>query len=611
MFRLLQIDPETLAIHVNASAIARHKKADEMFELLRVATRSNPVHAVSAACNKGIDLDLLDFGSSLMHELRHFGDLLLSPFGFYRIRTAFEFYLNFPDLIFSSSGSKIPIPLMSGMDPVTRSVIGLSDDFEGQTAYQLGRTSLTRAGLINSENTFDITTGVIKIGGDRILEGLAYTSQFEFLFNDYNTYEVRKHFEKFFLGYTGTEFDQAYRWFIPYVHQLHPNETLPNNRLMQAILFASLCGSIPVLASPRRGPIQPKILPTRDVSPQLPSYRYNRLIEYFAKVPRPSLQSDEEAAFLVNYACEVLFGKGILEEIEEDIFHTDEVIASYREAFGDKPYEARQFNALPSFSALNNYRKHVFEFFKNDITSFTSPNTFTAETANFLQPSLIYNVSHGLEGWEHPPFATGNVVGLIDRHSIFAKESEGVQNRTIYSYWMPQVGDLNHEIGIDNAEIDSDDQAFKDDTLASLQILYAIYAPFYRWLLFGNRYLTMSEFENDNMIEAMNLNRDRFVIDAFYDEAQDISTPTAFFRFFGQVEMKCDICIEDVGEHNSFVVSARTVRQNQGLRQYFCEGDPENYRFLFERDWSDWLACTACMEKWNITIPRPIAKPTD
>lgn len=609
MFRLLQIDPETLAIHVNASAISRHKKSDAMFELLRVATRANPVHALSAACGEDIDLDLLDFGSSFMHELRHFGDLLLSPFGFYRIRTAFEFYVNFPSLLFSNSGGKIPIPLISGMDPVTRSVIGLSDDFEGQAAHQLGRTSLTRVGLINSENTFDDTTGVITIGGDRILEGLAYTSQFEFLFNEYDTPEVRHYFKNFFSSYTGTEFDHAYRWFIPSVHQLHPNEKLPNNRLMQAILFASLCGSIPVMAGVRRGPTQPKDLPTRDVSQQLPSYRYHRLIDYFSKVPRPSLQFDEEAAYLVNYACEVIFGKGMIEEIEEDISHTDHIISRYEESFDDTPHEVRQFNPVPSFSALNKYRKHVFEFFKSDVTSFTSPNTFTSETANFLRPSLIYNVSHGLEAWETPPFAKGNVVGLIDRQSIFAKEQEEIHSRTIYSYWMPQAGDLNHELGIENAELDGGDGLFKDTTLASLNTLYGIYAPFYRWLLFGNRYLTMSEFENDDIIKALNLNRENFVIDPFYEAAQDISTPTAFFRFFGHNEMKCDICGASVAEDNCYVVSARTIRQNRGLSQHFLKGDSDNFRFLFERDWSDWLTCKGCMERWSIPVPLGNAEP--
>jgi hypothetical protein len=612
MFRLLQIDPETLAIHINASAVKRHQKADAMFDFLNIATNDSPLAALISLGDENVDLDLLDFGSSFLHELRHFGDLLLSPFGFYRIRTAFEFYTNFPGLVFSNSADQVPIPLMSGMDPVNRLVMGMNDEFEKSEAFRIGKTSLTRVKLINSENSFDPSTGEIKIGSDRLLEGLAYTSQFELLFNHYNTPIVRKHFESFFTDYTGTEFDNAYRWFIPVVHSLHPNEVLPNNRLMQAIMFASLCGSIPVKSKFRLGGTPPKDLIYRDISNELPSRRYYKLIEYFSKVPRSSLHTDEEAAYLVNYACKVLFGKEIIEEIEEDIAHTDDIGLQYEEWGASIPPELRAFNTVPAFNLIKNYRKHIFEYFKKDITLFTSPNKFMTNTAHILRPSIVYNMPQGVPASVGVPIPIGKAVGLIDRRSVFTDSARGVDSRTIYSYWSPKKGQLNFNIGIDEAEIDFSSGGFEDQTLSSLQTIYGVYAPIYRWILFGNRYLTMSEFENDRLIEALGLHKDKFVFDEFYSKSQDISTSSAFFRFFGESKMKCDTCHSDVSDDESYVLSSRTIRQNSALEAHFKSNFSHSYEYLFKEDWSDWLLCTSCMLAWKFPIPvvRP-SRPSD
>src|SRR5581483_8969583 len=196
-FRIIQIDPETLAIHVNAGAVATHRDSDSYFHLLDRIYILGVEDAVSEALHVGAGLNLLEFGASFLHELRHFADLLLTPFGFYRIRTAFEFYINFPRLLFSDK-SKIPVPLMSGMDPITRRVIGLDHQFEGSTAHQMLRTAFSRVRVINIENEYDDVVGDAKVGGDRILEGLAYLAQFEFLFQQHNTSRVRKWFRPFF-----------------------------------------------------------------------------------------------------------------------------------------------------------------------------------------------------------------------------------------------------------------------------------------------------------------------------------------------------------------------------------------------------------------------------
>jgi hypothetical protein len=153
MFRAIQIDPETLAIHLNAGAVSAHRRSRDLFGFVDRVRVEGVLTPLLEACEAG-DMELVSFGASYLHELRHFGDLLLTPFGFYRIRTAFEFFMNLPRLIFFSD-EKVPVPLMSGMDPITRSVLGLGTDFEESIAYRLGLTAFSRVRLINSENHFD------------------------------------------------------------------------------------------------------------------------------------------------------------------------------------------------------------------------------------------------------------------------------------------------------------------------------------------------------------------------------------------------------------------------------------------------------------------------
>src|SRR5438034_384982 len=107
MFRIIQIDPETLAIHLNAGAISAHIRGVEFFHFMDAVRVKGILAPLLEACEAG-DLELVTLGTSYLHELRHFGDILLTPFGFYRIRTAFEFFVNLPNLIFSSS-EQVPI----------------------------------------------------------------------------------------------------------------------------------------------------------------------------------------------------------------------------------------------------------------------------------------------------------------------------------------------------------------------------------------------------------------------------------------------------------------------------------------------------------------------
>ncbi len=603
MFRTVQIDPETLAVNINADVLSDHSRGPEFFEFVDASRRDGLLLPLLAATKKN-DIELVSFGASLLHEYRHFGDLLLSPFGFYRVRTAFEFFYNLPYLLFTSS-DEVAVPLMSGMDPITRAAIGIGPEFENSFQYRLGLSPFTRVRLINQENEFDRATSRIKIGGDRILEGLAYITQFEFLFHNFSVADGRKHFNGFFQDYEGSEFDRAYRWFIPDVHDFHPGEVMPNNTLMSSVLFASLCGSITVKASATSGP-RPSKVPSRDVSAQLPSNRYGRLASYFRERPRPSISEPREAFELVDDVCSTLFGRRIIDEISEDIEFSRQFVRQFRQQRPKRTGIGGLFNPVPLFEELVDYRETLLRIFSRFPESFCTAQGFYQMVAPGLRPSLIYHLPRGIRKSQSVNFSkeAKRWVGLVDRtfdppkSSVCFPEVEPF----VYAVWCPLTGDNGSRLSVESG--DDEDATLKIPALASRQGVYGILGPLYRWILYGNKYRSMSEVENEDFFTALRLDRARFKLDPLYEDAEDISLPDLFFRFYGGRLHVCDVCGTAVEKDSSFLVSSRTMRQNPKVVEYWRTFEPD-LEFQFRaKDWSDWLICVNDMHRFGFEIPQ-------
>lgn len=609
MFRLVQVDPESLVINVNAGAMAAHTHADSLFEFLDRSSIHGPFAAL-----EDIDQDSdsfpteLMFGSSLLHEYRHYLDLGFTPFGFYRQRTAHEFYVNFPTLMFGHNGAPIPVPLMSGMDPVTRVALDIGNEFVGSPAYQIGRTALSRVRVINAENAPYSPSGSFRPGGDRILEALAYLAQFECIIQQERFRDHRSYFMSFFEMYTGSAFDLAYRWFTPIVHQLHPGEALPNNRLMSAILFASLCGHIPVQAKVRRGHVSDAPFTDRDVSSGLPSVRFCKLVEDFISKPQSSLSSDDEAFHVVDQACRRLFSRTIDTEIELDIAHTEERLLALKEHRDGLSKAIKHFDVSPHLEMLNKQRSHLLRLFKEMPHAFTSSHLFYEGMSRVIRPPIIYNFPQGLDAssTEIPSKLRKGWIGLIDRTYPVAfkdKPDEIFPKLVIYAFWSPIRGEDGYENGIDDVKIDPSEQKIEDEYLASKQTLYGIYAPLLRWMLYANKYRTMLEVENESITEALGLDSCHFVIDPMYEEANDISHPDLFMEFYSDRICRCDVCNTEVTRDTGFLVSSRTVRQNTPIMEYYREYLPDLVFDLFHKDWSGWMLCEQDMKRFGFPMP--------
>lgn len=597
-YQLICVDQDTLALHINVGAIAAHKNSDQFFSFLDDTYQHGPLVALDAALRAGANrLPLIEFASSYIHELRHYFDLTISSFGNYRIRTALEYYAAIPKLLYLSE--TIPIPLMSALDPVNRKMMGISEEFTTSEWFRLAKTAGSRVALMSKQNSGSKRSG-FNIGGDKIIEALAYLTQFEFLLNDYNSFDLRSYFKEFFSPFTGSDFDLNYRWFIPHVHEIHPGENLPNNRLMINILFSSLNGHIPVRIADRK--LTRPLIDT-DISQKLPSFRYARLFDYFRSQPRPSLLDDEEAFSTVNQVSRKLFGRSIIEEIDDDLEYTSRLSEVMLQRRSEMPEDVKSIDVYPAIAALFDVRVSLSEALKERPGELISSQGFREVVAQRLKPSLIYNHSGGFSGQKDLSKIRQNWIGLIDRTHVEPNLSEqeqeiGARTATIYSLWSPLPFEGGYVPGPWATTIGDD--GLKDETLEAQRQLYGIYAPIYRWLTWGKRYDTMSEFEKYDLVGALGLDQTRFVLDPQFARVKQISSPHLFMRFGGSRRYVCDVCQSPVDQGNSFIVSAITARQNDGLALHYKALGEATYLQWLVRDFSPWLICRPDMERFGL-----------
>jgi hypothetical protein len=606
VFRLLQLDPDTLAMNVNVAGVGVSPHSDQLrFILDEVSVGNFEVVEGFIDSLKADDASYpaaVEFYSSYIHELRHYFDLAVTPYGWYRLRTVFEFYSLIPGML-AQTEDNLVIPLATNRDAIYREAFGLDPLSHSVTSVFL-RSTFGRYETIQKHNE---TRGYYPTG-DNILEALAYITQFELVLNKHHSKPVVSRMQNFFspMEFPSTNpLDVNYRWFIPFVHQLHSNETLPNNRLMYSILFASLCGSIPVTVKPTRVselPSGPTPTVDRDISEQMPDERFIKLFEHFVELGLPSLQSDAEAFNLVQEACETLFGKSALEEIHDDIAETEKhrnVIAANSESgfLGQK--------LISAFDDLIHMRKELMKLVYEEPEEFLSSQGFYSEGLKKLRPSLIYWSPQGISqevGMPCPSAYRNKWIGLVDR-KYESKPVLGEETLTmIYAFWSPLRGENFYDKSISDVNINLELGELDDPILSGRQFLYAVHSHLGKYLCYGHNAPGMCEVGSEEILSLLHLKRDDDVLDPAFHNVTRVYPATDFARFAERHDLVCDMCNRDIGHTSGDCVSARTMRQSKLAKELY-RSFPEPLCFkLFVTDWSDWFLCEDCMIR--LRLPR-------
>lgn len=613
MFRLLQIDPDSLAIHINYSAISASPHSEYLLSLLdALANFPTPdvlEHFPSRARSVNQYAAGVEFASSYIHELRHYADLALTPYGFYRLRAAFESYSVVPHL-FTEGQPPLIIPLPVNRDAINRLAFSLPT-LNGSHAEIFLRSIYTRYNLIHNGNR---VPGWYP-SGDNILEALAFIAQFEFLLNEHNHDSVAERMSDFFRPIEfprGSPLDLTYRWFVPFVRQLHSNDPLPNNRLISGILFASLCGAIPItakarlaseiLADPNHVTIQ------KDVSDSLPENRFLRLFEYFLANDSAQAADYDEAFERTNQACKQLFGRTIEQEISTDLAQAEATL-ELLEGNSSGWWHGRP--VADAFRDVLQLRISLFAHLKARPSNFLSSHEFAFETSRTLRPPLVYWVPQGVPREAELPFASksrSQWIAVADQDISKNSYSGSTHNESsfCYAYWSPVRGENGYSKGLDEVQVDAQQGKIMDNRLLGRQYLYAFFSPLIKYLNYGLGTQGICEFQVANVWRVLGLQRPNDILDPSFHRVYGIQGAGGLARFLETAGLVCDICNAEVHHDDGLLQSPLTIRQSEKVRAHYDGGDATLKAFLFEVDWSDWFVCKSCLLAFD--LPREVPK---
>lgn len=584
MFRVLQVDPETGVLHINASAVSAHKNAGRLFEVLEDVLRDGtfPVlERMRRLKSSRENAITIEFYLSVLHELRHVYDLLLTPFGFHRIRVAFECYCSIIPAIGLGSFSAFAIPFSSGAEKINRRMLGMDEPTDELGVYFLKLVSY-RSKIIAADNS----TG---FGSDAMLESRAFTLQAELANILFNMKELASRMPYLYRGGCAEwdkkrieSLDKRYRWHWSAVDDLDSSPNPSTSRLLAWITFSSLCGSpsrdtTHQLINDQTFKISDLSQKTLDLT-RLPYVRFSKLMLYFKQ--NGYAKSDDWVVGYkeVNDASEKLFGRTMEQEIEDDISRDRNAVVHIRESVTGADHPDHPVTA---FSELIAKREKLLAQLRHSPEIAVSPFQFVLSGDSHRLPRVVFNVPSGTPCAN---FDLGNCRTILDDRLSFSHRDENgheAETRCHVAYSFTK----SYEPCDHSAD-------------SSWDAICESFAPAYKVFLFGRRYRTMCEVEIANPRLLQHLNG--FVWDPYYATADDVSESDEWFHFFDIRKARCDFCSNEVGPTCSKLVSGLTIRQNKK----FVSDCQSRYSAIFVfhvlvRDWTEWLLCSHCLTTYQ------------
>ena len=606
MFRLFQIDPETAAIHVNIGAIEGHRYSEALRASLD-AFRGNHLDDLLRTLYRLPDSDerahVAAFTSQLIHELRHAVDLLLTPYGFHRIRTGFEFYEMLPPFL-ATDECKI-FPFSSWVDDGMRRLLG-GEGTETSYSYQIAQLAHNRRLLIEADNhRFKHESGpLMSLGGDAILEALAFGFQVEWLQHPrFDTHRLRKLMPYAFPTEVDdgaseaelTQFDLTYRWHYPLMGVFTQERTPAAASLMYNILFASLCGSLFHDAKPRALDYKtassvPRI-GTRDVSDRMPSRRLQELLGWFGNyvenghsIPDAPMDGWE----LVNEAARSIWHRSVLEEIAADVAADEALLGGWRALAPEGLFSVRPCAA---FADLCDVRRALFAALVNSPELILRPLRLAEVADEHLSLPICYFYPEGTEEeMDGTKRVIERLVPLPVELATAWKVPEGSDDpdkffahQVLYSSWEMKV---------------ANSAAVRPQGTRAWDVIMGEFAPSYKLALYGHRYRTMLEYDLVCARDRLATGQSDVRWDDFYLDVEDISASWEYFHFYDLKVANCDACGDETTADDSIIASSATLRSSESFMESFQDKHGITRYRLLDLDWSPWLICSSCRTRF-------------
>jgi hypothetical protein len=382
MIPFLQLDPSTFTLWANQTLLAECADDAELGTLVSLAYdhRYDDIKKFISLTPRQIVKDTsIRICSEVWHEKRHFLDLVLTNYGSFRWRQTYQTFSNFGSLVKISEelpGDRFGVPLSIYSSKLACKELGLESH---PRLEQLGDAQLGLASNLSLDNT-ELVDG-IRVGGDAQLEALAYYFQLETSASVFGYQETLDVLER--LDYAKRA-EKTHNWAVDLFGRAGLYGDLPTSNKNQetivepspliCLLYGALNGRFHGLDVSREG------LKT------LPNYRLGALIQYFLenKILLSDIEAFDAAWLHVNEACEKLFGRTILEEIESDM-----------ESFESKRRGMLYENIADEYVEL---RKELFQILSANPERILFPSEYRKYVLPRLSPFLASSMPDGIDG---------------------------------------------------------------------------------------------------------------------------------------------------------------------------------------------------------------------
>lgn len=508
--------------------------------------------------------------STIWHEHRHFIDLVLLNYGNYLFRQFQMSFMNTSAILshFYSEKSDLVFPfevfcdkvrrLEANVDPLPPSILNIAVDLQDR-------------GAAIAADRKHLGNGLKELGGYAQLEALGSIFQ---------TAAIENIIPDFVIPYQKRIKNEGnklkYEWFLEFVDQLKlPTQEMKNGQMLAKVGFLPmiLYGSLVTRSWNGDEPDANRFSDERVFL--RPLERLLAIMQYLEEHPSIFEPFDFESVWgKVNEMTKSLFGRTISEEIEVDIHYQEKTI---EKAKGLK-IDPLAISILEDHLSL---RKGLLEALIERPELLLHPDKYSNEILPRVFPLPVLTFPNAANGTKLEKMGLRGLQGLqMNEEELGAK----------IGYWaaLPKLEDLSGRICFQNAE---------DWGKAKMFLV-----PFAKALLKGRNHRTEVGPEFHSMEAGLTSMGIKYQYEPEFEYPLDLVFPAEPFYELKSVNSGvCDICHTKLIKPQGHLISPWIFRRNLNAQDFVIDlmGNNDQAKVKFDLDWSPWLFCNTCLNKFQ------------
>jgi len=565
MIPVLQFDPASMTLWYDSHLLsqARGFRSLELALDGAIAGDDRILREVVACTNDPwVQTRAANIASAVWHEKRHFLDFALTNYGALRLRSLFEVYLNLKPILKLHEKGRLLVPLDSNLDPIMRKIMDIGD--LPDEVMTIARNVQKRKLIFQADSQLIASnSGDIQIGGEALLEGIAYHVQMG------KTHRVfgPKMVERVQHDQPGIRVvDPKYKWAYDFLYRadllkfdfLEPNHIAIHDGPFIPICYAALAGRF-------WGQKQVK---TSKVSSYLPGERLVSLVhDLHTSHPQIADCDALNAWEIANNACLRLFGRTAIDEMRIDIEHESRFVEQIS-------HGAQDSHLVRAIADLHQLRERLFGLLNDDPHAILDQARWADETANRTQPFVIAAAPGGEAG--RPPAS----------HTMLSGYSEPVVDANAPSgqQWWWNAMNLNWP--------PSSDDFYQLQARESWVYVASEYAPLGKLLYAGNSMRVMLGNELfAARVRFQHATGFKLIVDPAFAWPEHVHDISFWYFITGRDNFRCDLSGEKVQQPEGVMLDPWALRLRPKLVELLLGtvAEENDMRLTLVRDWSPWL----------------------